>query len=161
MPISQGLPVVHPLPEREWYSLKEAASLGFGGYSTHLKSISQGKLRAHKIGGERGVTLAVTNRDGWSFKMRRTDNGRRGRKKASALSPDFTAAAVTEKFRQRAASITPVPQQPAPGVVLEAEEFDQIAMRLKRRMASKKPRTPARERFVRGRQRQHSREYGD
>lgn len=51
MPISQGLPVVHPLPEREWYSLKEAVSLGFGGYSTLRKSISQGKLRAHKIGG--------------------------------------------------------------------------------------------------------------
>ena len=111
--------------------------------------------------GEHGVTLAVTNRDGWSFKMRRSDNGKIGRKKASALTPDFTADAVTEMFRQRATGITAGPQQPVPGVVLEPDEFDQIAMRLKRRMASKTPKTPARERFVHGHQRQYSREYGD
>jgi len=155
-------------PRPDWELRREEFEPG--GFEQTLGDIVSGALHDPRavdqaafesVLGERGVTLAVTNRDGWSFKMRRTDNGRRGRKKASALSPDFTAAAVTEKFRQRAASITPVPQQPAPGVVLEAEEFDQIAMRLKRRMASKKPRTPARERFVRGRQRQHPREYGD
>lgn len=111
--------------------------------------------------GEQGVALAVTNRDGWSFKMRRFDNGKIGRKKASALTPDFTADAVTEIFRQRAADVPAAKSQPVPGVELEPEEFDQIAMRLKRRMASRAPKTPARERFVRGYQRQHSREYGD
>lgn len=93
--------------------------------------------------------------------MRRTDNGKIGRKKASALTPDFTADAVTEIFRQRAADVTAAKSQPVPGVELEPDEFDQIAMRLKRRMASKAPKTPARERFVRGHQRQHSREFGD
>lgn len=111
--------------------------------------------------GEQGVTLAVTNRDGWSFKMRRTDNGKIGRKKASALTPDFTAVAVTAIFRQRAAGLTAAPQQPVPGIELETDEFDQIAMRLRRRMAAKTPKTPARERFVRGQHRQRDREYGD
>lgn len=111
--------------------------------------------------GEQDVTLAVTNRDGWSFKMRRSDNGKIGRKKASALTPDFTAAAVTEVFRRRAAGITVARQQPVSGVELDADEFEQITMRLRRRMASKTPKTPARERFVRGHQRQCDREYGD
>lgn len=110
--------------------------------------------------GDHGVTLAVTNRDGWSFKMRRADNGRIGRKKASALTPEFTAEAATEIFRQRAAGITPA-LAPVPGVELEADKFDAIALRLKRRMASKTPKTPARERFLRGHQRQRDREYGD
>lgn len=108
---------------------------------------------------EQGVTLAVTNRDGWSFKMRRSDNGRIGRKKASALTPEFTAEAATEMFRQRAAGITPA-LAPVPGVELETDEFDAIALRLKRRMASRTPKTPARERFTRGHQRQLDREYG-
>ncbi len=110
---------------------------------------------------EQGVTLAVTNRDGWSFKMRRIDNSKVGRKKASALAPDFTANAVAAMLQQRAADVTAAKPQPVPGVELEPDEFDLIAMRLKRRMASKTPKTPARERFVRGHQRQHSREYGD
>ena len=94
--------------------------------------------------------------------MRRTDNGRIGRKKASVLTPDFTAEAATEIFRQRAAGITPAPK-PVQGLDLEPDEFEQIARRLKRRMASKSPKAPARERFVRGRQRQpqRDREYGD
>lgn len=110
---------------------------------------------------EQGVTLAVTNRDGWSFKMRRIDNSKVGRKKAAALTPDFTANAVAAMLQQRAADVTAAKPQPVPGVELEPDEFDLIAMRLKRRMASKTPKTPARERFVRGHQRQHSREYGD
>lgn len=108
---------------------------------------------------DQGVTLAVTNRDGWSFKMLRSDNGRIGRKKASALTPEFTAEAATEMFRQRAAGITPA-LAPVPGVELETDEFDAIALRLMRRMASKTPKTPARERFLRGHPRQFDREYG-
>lgn len=112
--------------------------------------------------GEQGVTLAVTNRDGWSFKMRRTDNGGIGRKKASSLTPNFTFDAVTALFRQRAASIAAAQQQqPVSGVELDADELEQIAMRLRRRMAAKTPKTPARERFVRGQHRQRDREYGD
>ncbi|MBH0083008.1 relaxase/mobilization nuclease domain-containing protein [Salinibacterium sp. SWN167] len=112
--------------------------------------------------GEQGVTLAVTHRDGWSFKMRRTDNGRIGRKKASALTPDFTAEPVNELFRQRVAGIAPAPR-PMAGLELEPDEFEQIALRLKHRMTSKTPQTPARERFMRGNQRQpqREREYGD
>ena len=47
---------------------------------------------------ERGITLAVTHRDGWSYKMRRTDNGKLGRKKASVLTPEFTAEGAQQIF---------------------------------------------------------------
>lgn len=40
---------------------------------------------------EHGLRLKVTDRDGWSYSMRREDNGKWGRKKASALTPEFTA----------------------------------------------------------------------
>lgn len=155
-------------PKVDWELRREAFAAG--GFEQTLGDIVLDALQDPRavdqatfetLLGEHGVTLAVTNRDGWSFKMRRNDNGRLGRKKASALTPDFTATAVTELFRQRAAGITAGPELPVPGIALETDEFDQIAMRLKRRMASKKPKTPARERFVRGHQRQHSREYGD
>ena len=155
-------------PKPGWEQRREAFTAG--GFEQTLgdavfgalhdpRAVDQAKFEA--VLGEQGVTLAVTKRDGWSFKMRRADNGRIGRKKASALTPDFTAVAVTEVFRQRAAGIAVTPPQQVPGVELEPDEFEQIAMRLKRRMASKAPKTPARERFVHGHQRQHSREYGD
>lgn len=47
---------------------------------------------------EYGITLAVTNRDGWSYKMRRLDNGKYGRKKASGLTPEFTAEGAQQVF---------------------------------------------------------------
>lgn len=47
---------------------------------------------------EHGVTLAVTDRDGWTYKMRRDDNGKFGRKKASGLTPEFTAAGAQTIF---------------------------------------------------------------
>lgn len=155
-------------PKPGWEQRREAFALG--GFEQILgdavfdalhdpRAVDQAAFEA--VLGEQGVTLAVTNRDGWSFKMRRTDNGKIGRKKASALTPDFTADAVTEIFRQRAADVTAAKSQPVPGLGLGPDEFDQIAMRLKRRMASKAPKTPARERFVRGHQRQRDREYGD
>ena len=155
-------------PKPGWEQRREAFAAG--GFEQTLgdavfdalhdpRAIDQASFEA--VLGDSGVTLAVTDRDGWSFRMRRTDNGKIGRKKASALTPDFTAAVVTEIFQQRTAGVTSALQQPVPGVELGSEEFDQIAMRLKRRMASKAPKTPARERFVRGHQRQHSREYGD
>ncbi|MBN6777558.1 relaxase/mobilization nuclease domain-containing protein [Pseudoclavibacter alba] len=48
---------------------------------------------------DREVRLAVTDRDGWSYKMRRADNGKWGRKKASALSHEFTAEAAEHVFK--------------------------------------------------------------
>lgn len=47
---------------------------------------------------EHDVKLAVTDRDGWSYKTRRTDNGKFGRKKASGLTPEFTADGAQEVF---------------------------------------------------------------
>ncbi len=47
---------------------------------------------------ERGVTLAETERDGWAYKMRRTDNNKLGRKKASGLCDEFTASGVQPVF---------------------------------------------------------------
>lgn len=47
---------------------------------------------------EHGVTLAVTHRDGWTYKMRRADNGKLGRKKASGLTPEFTAEGAQQIF---------------------------------------------------------------
>lgn len=156
-------------PKPGWEQRREAfASDGFEQTLGDAVFASLNDARAvdqagfERVLGEHGVTLAVTNRDGWSFKMRRTDNGRIGRKKASLLTPEFTADAAAEMFRQRAAGIMPAPK-PVQGLDLEPGEFEQIAMRLKRRMASKTPKTPARERFLRERQRQpqRDREYGD
>lgn len=47
---------------------------------------------------EHGIRLRVTNRDGWSYSMRREDNGKWGRKKASALTPEFTREGAQEIF---------------------------------------------------------------
>ncbi|MDJ0356053.1 relaxase/mobilization nuclease domain-containing protein [Paenarthrobacter sp. PH39-S1] len=47
---------------------------------------------------EHGITLAVTHRDGWSYKTRRSGNGKLGRKKASALTPEFTAGGAAGIF---------------------------------------------------------------
>lgn len=47
---------------------------------------------------ENGVRLKVTGRDGWTYSMRREDNGKWGRKKASVLTPDFTAEGAQKIF---------------------------------------------------------------
>lgn len=47
---------------------------------------------------EHGLRLKVTGRDGWTYSMRREDNGRWGRKKASALTPEFTADGAQQIF---------------------------------------------------------------
>lgn len=51
---------------------------------------------------EHGVRLKVTDRDGWTYSMRREDNGKWGRKKASALTPEFTAEGAQQIFDYRA-----------------------------------------------------------
>lgn len=49
-----------------------------------------------------GVRLAVTKRDGWSYKMRRKDSGKLGRRKASSLTPEFTSEGAQEIFEYHA-----------------------------------------------------------
>ena len=51
---------------------------------------------------EHGVRLKVTDRDGWTYSMRREDNGKWGRKKASALTPEFTDEGTQQIFDYRA-----------------------------------------------------------
>lgn len=57
---------------------------------------------------EHGVRLRVTDRDGWTYSMRRADNGKWGRRKASSLCDEFTAKGVGEifAFRQQNTTIT-------------------------------------------------------
>lgn len=47
---------------------------------------------------EHEVRLRVTERDGWTYSMRRADNGKWGRRKASSLCDDFMKAKVEEVF---------------------------------------------------------------
>lgn len=54
---------------------------------------SQNRDAFEAVLAEKGIKLAETNRDGFSYKMRRED-GKWGRKKASRLSPEFTADGV-------------------------------------------------------------------
>lgn len=70
---------------------------------------------------EQEVRLAVTNRDGWSFKMRREDSGKIGRKKASALCPDFTADKASEVFKAHAQQA----QQATPALLLQEEDKEE------------------------------------
>lgn len=47
---------------------------------------------------EHEVTLAETKRDGWTYKMRRLDNGKLGRRKASSLTDEFTSQGAQPIF---------------------------------------------------------------
>lgn len=47
---------------------------------------------------EHEVRLRVTDRDGWTYSMRRLDNGKWGRRKASSLCEEFQSAKVEEVF---------------------------------------------------------------
>lgn len=47
---------------------------------------------------EHEVRLRVTERDGWTYSMRRVDNGKWGRRKASSLCDDFMKTKVEEVF---------------------------------------------------------------
>lgn len=47
---------------------------------------------------EHEVRLRVTDRDGWTYSMRRADNGKWGRRKASSLCDEFTAKGVEDVF---------------------------------------------------------------
>lgn len=51
----------------------------------------------HVLAGH-GVRLRVTDRDGWTYSMRRDDNGKWGRKKASVLTREFTTEGAQQIF---------------------------------------------------------------
>ncbi len=92
-------------PKPGWLQRREDFSPG--GFEQQLGDIvndalsdprSVDRASFEEVLAEHDVRLAVTDRDGWSFKMRRLDNGKWGRKKASALSPDFTADKAQDVF---------------------------------------------------------------
>lgn len=117
----QGLRVL-PDPQRpkpSWLQRREDFSAG--GFEQRLGDIindalhdprSVDRASFEEVLAEQVVRLAVTDRDGWSFKMRRSDNGKLGRKKASALCSDFTAEKASEVFTAHAQQATPVPVVP-------------------------------------------------
>lgn len=126
----QGLRVL-PDPQRpkpEWLQRRE--DFKAGGFEQTLGDIindalhdprSVDRASFEEVLAEHDVRLAVTDRDGWSFKMRREDNGKLGRKKASALCPDFTAEKATEVFKAHAQQAAPVPVVP----FIEEEQEEQ------------------------------------
>lgn len=126
----QGLRVL-PDPQRpkpSWLQRREDFSAG--GFEQRLGDIindalhdprSVDRASFEEVLAEQSVRLAVTDRDGWSFKMRRSDNGKLGRKKASALCPDFTAEKASEVFDAHAQQAAPVPVVP----LMEEEQEEQ------------------------------------
>lgn len=130
----EGLQVL-PDPQRpkpEWLQRREDFTAG--GFEQRLGDIvndaltdprSMDRASFEQVLAEQDVRLAVTNRDGWSFKMRREDNGKIGRKKASALCPDFTADKASEVFKAHAQQATPVPVVP----LMEEEQEGKPAKR--------------------------------
>jgi hypothetical protein len=92
-------------PKAEWELRREEfASDGFEQilgdkvYAALADPRSINRESFDKVLAEYDVTLAVTDRDGWSYKMRRLDNGKYGRKKASGLTPEFTAEGAQPIF---------------------------------------------------------------
>lgn len=77
-------------------------TLGDRIHAAVLDARSVDRASYERVLAESGITLTVTHRDGWSYKMRRHDNGKIGRRKASRLTPDFTAEALQQAFDYRA-----------------------------------------------------------
>ncbi|MDK1359655.1 relaxase/mobilization nuclease domain-containing protein [Arthrobacter sp. zg-Y1219] len=79
---------------------------------------------------EQGIRLAVTHRDGWTYKMRRSDNGKLGRKKASALTPEFTAEGATSIFdihqQNKQKGTTYGTRRPAPSGAAKLDTVDSV-----------------------------------
>lgn len=126
----EGLAVL-PDPQRpkpEWFQRREDFTAG--GFEQRLGDIvndaladprSVDRASFEQVLAEQEVRLAVTNRDGWSFKMRREDSGKIGRKKASALCPDFTADKASEVFKAHAQQA----QQATPALLLQEEDKEE------------------------------------
>ncbi|GAB3582826.1 relaxase/mobilization nuclease domain-containing protein [Calidifontibacter terrae] len=66
-------------------------------YESLADPLSTDRPGFEEVLAEHGVRLKVTDRDGWTYSMRR-DNGKWGRKKASALTPEFTAEGAQQIF---------------------------------------------------------------
>lgn len=85
-------------PKPDWELRREAfapggfeQTLGDKVYAALADPRSTDQAEFEQVLAEHSVALAVTDRDGWTYKMRREDNGKFGRKKASGLTPEFTA----------------------------------------------------------------------
>ncbi|HCG55819.1 MAG: relaxase/mobilization nuclease domain-containing protein [Brevibacterium sp.] len=99
---------VLPSPERpplDWSQRREEFAVG--GFERELGDRVADSLRDPRsvsreaftdVLSEHGVTLAETKRDGLTYKMRRSDNGKIGRRKASGLTPEFTAEGTQQIF---------------------------------------------------------------
>ena len=92
-------------PKPDWELRREAFSpggfeqtLGDKVYMALSDPRSVNQQAYERVLEKQGIALAVTHRDGWSYKMRRSDNGKLGRKKASALTPEFTAEGAASIF---------------------------------------------------------------
>lgn len=75
---------------------------------------------------ERGVTLAETERDGWTYKMRRADNRKLGRKKASGLCEEFTATGVQPVFDHHRANAERINRERALEASRTAADFGDV-----------------------------------
>lgn len=92
-------------PKPDWELRRESFSpggfeqiLGDKVYAALVDPRSVDRDAFEQVLGEHDVRLAVTQRDGWSYKMRREDSGKLGRKKASGLTPEFTAEGAQQIF---------------------------------------------------------------
>ncbi|MGV9216362.1 relaxase/mobilization nuclease domain-containing protein [Arcanobacterium canis] len=63
-----------------------------------LDSRSVDREAFEQVLAEHEVRLRVTERDGWTYSMRRLDNGKWGRRKASSLCDEFMSSKVEEVF---------------------------------------------------------------
>lgn len=150
----EGLTVL-PDPQRPkpgWLQRREDFSAG--GFEQRLGDIINDALHDPRsvdrasfeaLLAEQDVRLAVTDRDGWSFKMRREDNGKIGRKKASALCPDFTADKASEVFKAHAQQVQQAAPAPAVPLMEEDEEEEKPIKRAPGKVAP--PRRTASERW--------------
>lgn len=95
-------------PKPDW-DLRRSAFVE-GGFEQKLGDIVVESLRDERsvdresfeqVLAEHEVRLRVTDRDGWTYSMRRDDNGKWGRRKASSLCDEFTAKGVGEIFAFR------------------------------------------------------------
>ena len=72
--------------------------LGDKVYESLTDSSSTDREAFERVLAGHGVRLKVTNRDGWAYSMRRDDNGKWGRKKASVLTSEFTTEGAQQIF---------------------------------------------------------------
>lgn len=156
----EGLRVL-PNPEQpkpDWELRREAftsggfeQTLGDKVYMALSDSRSVDQQAYERVLGEHGITLAVTHRDGWSYKMRRPDNDKLGRKKASALTPEFTAEGATAIFdihqQNQQKGVTHGTRRAAPSGAAELDAVDPVRAVKRRGYRSGERADESRERF--------------